>query len=263
MMCVFVSTLFSQTPLHISLLLPYATPPLFSNVACLSCRSSFHVLMYMVMYMSHAYTAWHVYVNVNHHPQQATSVAITLCLQHGAFKMGCSTAGGTSSQTLSHPNHEHSSAVLPSQQPDPNSAAASAIGNPSPAVDEPSPPSTISESTALGLDTGTAGHSSVNKNSSGSQAAAADADATTACTAADVLGIHAAASHHEDCPNWLPEQLAQLQQQYSDSAARSRAGLSGDALLGQRVAFALLEDFHQHDSRREVDTLLAGLHTGQ
>ena len=137
--------------------------------------------------------------------------------------------------------------MLPSQQPDPISAT---TGNPSSADDKPSPPSTLSESTALDLDTGVAGHSSAKKTSIGSQAAAADADATTACTAAVALGTHAAPSRHEDCPNWFPEQLSHLQQQYSDSAARSRARLNGDALLGQRVAFALLEDFRQHDSRR-------------
>lgn len=213
---------------------------------------------------------WHIHTQLDifkamlaHHPQQVTSVAAGLCLQHGAVKMACGTAGGTNSQTLSHPNHEHSSAVLPSQQPDPISAAASAIGNHSAADDEPSTPSTLSESTALNLDTGMAGHGSAQKNPHGSQAVAADADATTACTAVIALGDHAAASHHEDCPIWLPEQIAHLQQQYSNSAAGSRAGLSGDALLGQRVAFALLEDFHQHDSRGEVDTLLAGVHTGQ
>ena len=223
-----------------------------------------------VAFLSMWSCTWHIHTQLDiftamsaHHPQQAISVIAISCLQPGAVNMACGTAGGTSSQLFSRSNLEHSATGLPSQQPDPTSAATSAIGNPSPVDDKPSPPSTLSESTALDLDTGTANHGPAQTNSNGSQAAAANAEAATACTAADALGVPAAASHHEDCPSWLPEQLAHLHQQYSDSAAGSGAGLSGDALLGQRVAFALLEDFHQHDSRREVDTLLAGLHTGQ
>ena len=87
-------------------------------------------------------------------------------------------------------------------------------------------------------------------------AAGAEAHATEEATS-----VCAALRQHADCPPWLPEQLGRVQQHYA--AAGPKAGLAGDALLGQRVAFALLEDFHQHDSRREVDTMLAGLHTGQ
>ena len=67
--------------------------------------------------------------------------------------------------------------------------------------------------------------------------------------------------HHADCPAWLPDQVNKVQQHYA--AAEVGAGLVGNALLGQRVSFALLEDFQQVDSRQEVDVLLAGLHTGQ
>ena len=66
---------------------------------------------------------------------------------------------------------------------------------------------------------------------------------------------------HAEIPAWLPDQVHQIQQQYA--AAGCGAGLLGNALLGQRIAFALLEDFQQLDSRQEVDVLLAGLHTGQ
>ena len=180
--------------------------------------------------------------------------------------MGCSIAGETSTQTLSHPCTGLSSSAIPSQQPNLISAAA-VTGNDAAADGEETPPSKTSEGITLDLNTSTAGGGSAQKHSEGSQAAAAadagaaagtDTDAATACTAE---GIHAAARHHVGCPTWLPKQLARLQQQYA--AAGHRSGLGGDALLGQRVAFALLEDFHQHDSRREVDTLLTGLHTGQ
>lgn len=66
---------------------------------------------------------------------------------------------------------------------------------------------------------------------------------------------------HADCPPWLPEQISQMHLSYA--AAGQLPGLLGTALLGQRVAFVLLEEFQQHDSRKEVDILLAGLHTGQ
>ena len=181
------------------------------------------------------------------------------CLQPSSPKVGCSTAGAASSQTLSHPGTELSSTALPLQQPDPISAAAT-TGNHAAADDEPTPPSKTSAGVTLNLDTSMAGKGSAQTYSNGFQIAAG-ADVATACTAEITLSTRAAARHHVDCPTWLPEQLAWLQQQYA--AAGHTAGLGGDALLGQRVAFALLEDFHQHDSRREVDTLLAGLHTGQ
>lgn len=181
------------------------------------------------------------------------------CLQPGAPKMGCSTAGGASSQSFGQPCTELSSTALPSQQAGPISAAA-ATSNHAAADGEQTLPSKTSEGSTLGLDTSMAGNGSAQDLSDGSQTAAG-ADAAIACTAEVIQGIHAAARHHVDCPTWLPDQLAWLQQQYA--AAGHRTGLSGDALLGQRVAFALLEDFHQHDSRCEVDTLLAGLHTGQ
>ncbi|DBB05758.1 TPA: hypothetical protein ACH3X1_012356 [Trebouxia sp. C0004] len=67
-------------------------------------------------------------------------------------------------------------------------------------------------------------------------------------------------SLHPDCPQWLPQHVSQIQLSYT--VAEQLPGLPGTALLGQRVAFVLLEDFQQHDSRKETDTLLAGLHTG-
>ncbi|DBA70744.1 TPA: hypothetical protein ACH3X2_011643, partial [Trebouxia sp. C0005] len=68
-------------------------------------------------------------------------------------------------------------------------------------------------------------------------------------------------SLHPDCPPWLPQHISQIQLSYT--VAEQLPGLPGAALLGQRVAFVLLEEFQQHDSRKEIDTLLAGLHTGQ
>ncbi len=68
-------------------------------------------------------------------------------------------------------------------------------------------------------------------------------------------------SLHPDCPQWLPKHVSQIQLSYT--VAEQLPGLPGTALLGQRVAFVLLEEFQQHDSRKEIDTLLAGLHTGQ
>lgn len=171
--------------------------------------------------------------------------------------MDCSTARPASSQTLSHPCIEISSTALPLQQPDPVSAAA-ITGSHAAADDEQKPQNRTSEGVPPDLDTSMAGTGSAQKHTNECPTAA---DAATACTAVDTLSTYAAARHHVDCPSWLPEQLARLQQQYA--AAAHRPGLGVDALLGQRVAFALLEDFHQHDSRREVDTLLAGLHTGQ
>ena len=173
--------------------------------------------------------------------------------------MVCSTAGGASSQSFSHPCTELSPTALASQQAEPISAAAN-TGNHAAAEDEQTPASRTSEGITLDLDTSMAGNGSAQNLSEGSQTAAG-AEAAIACTAEVTQGIQAAARHHVDCPTWLPDQLAWLQQQYA--AAGHRAGPNGDSLLGQRVAFALLEDFHQHDSRREVDTLLAGLHTGQ
>ncbi len=67
-------------------------------------------------------------------------------------------------------------------------------------------------------------------------------------------------SLHPDCPQWLPQHVSQIQLSYT--VAEQLSGLPGSALLGQRVAFVLLEEFQQHDSRKEIDTLLAGLHTG-
>ena len=66
---------------------------------------------------------------------------------------------------------------------------------------------------------------------------------------------------HPDCPQWLPEQLSQVQLSYAEAEYESQ--LVGTALLGQRVAFVLVEDFQQTDSRNEIDTLLAGVHSGQ
>lgn len=66
---------------------------------------------------------------------------------------------------------------------------------------------------------------------------------------------------HPDCPQWLPQHISQIQSSYT--VAEQLPGLPGTALLGQRVAFVLLEELQQHDSRKEIDTLLAGLHTGQ
>ena len=66
---------------------------------------------------------------------------------------------------------------------------------------------------------------------------------------------------HADCPDWLPAQLRQLQQSYA--VVQPGSGLSGAALVGQRVAFALLEQFQQFDAKQEMDTLFAGLDTGQ
>ena len=143
-----------------------------------------------------------------------------------------------------------------SQQPHPIGAAA-ITRNDATAGDETTRPSTTSKSVTLDL--GQSQNSPAHEQSNGSQAAAA-ADAVTACTE-DVACDHAALSPHADSRTWLPEQLERVQQQYA--AVGHREGLTGDALLGQRVAFALLEDFHQHDRRREVDTLLAGLHTGK
>ena len=173
--------------------------------------------------------------------------------------MGCNTAGGASSQTLNHPCTQLYSTAISSQQPDPIDAAAT-TGNHAAADDEQKLLSKITGGIILDPDTSMVGQGSAQRHSEGSLAGV-DADAATTCTAELTQGIYGAARHHVDCPTWLPEQLARLQQQYA--AAGHRAGLGGDALLGQRVAFALLEDFHQHDIRREVDTLLAGLHTGQ
>ncbi len=103
---------------------------------------------------------------------------------------------------------------------------------------------------------------------------AKEAEATTSfanCTAAghslssdhpDTAANHPSSSlKHLDCPEWLPEQLRQIQLSYAP--ADHPPGQVGTALQGQRVAFALLEDFEQQDSRREIDTLVAGLHSGQ
>ena len=99
-------------------------------------------------------------------------------------------------------------------------------------------------------------------------------EAATSCSSITVAGqapsghpLHspgaclAASTCHADCPPWLPEQISQMRLSYA--VAGQLPGLPETALLGQRVAFVLLEDFQQHDSRKEVDTLLAGLHTGQ
>lgn len=67
-------------------------------------------------------------------------------------------------------------------------------------------------------------------------------------------------SLHPDCPQWLPQHISQIQLSYT--VAEQLPGRPDTALLGQRVAFVLLEEFQQHDSRKEIDTLLAGLHTG-
>ena len=72
---------------------------------------------------------------------------------------------------------------------------------------------------------------------------------------------NASACAHPDCPQWLPEQLSQVQLSYAEAEYESQ--LVGTALLGQRVAFVLVEDFQQTDSRNEIDTLLAGVHSGQ
>ena len=102
------------------------------------------------------------------------------------------------------------------------------------------------------------------------------------CTAADARGIQELAeplvqsdadnphedaphtgshAHHTDCPDWLPAQVHQMQHAYSVIEPVSQ--LLGKELVGQRVAFVLLEEFQQLDARQGTDILFAGLHTGQ
>lgn len=125
-----------------------------------------------------------------------------------------------------------------------------------------------------GLDTCSANHQHVNPDDSmviNADACTNPADAAASDSAADHRGLShhqsspeaeaSSSSLHPDCPPWLPQHISQIQLSYT--VAEQLPGLPGAALLGQRVAFVLLEEFQQHDSRKEIDTLLAGLHTGQ
>lgn len=196
---------------------------------------------------------------ISRQPQPCALLTALLCLQKGPSDVGCSTSGALSNRSISQPCTNHMLSTPLSEQLAPASAIASTDTDPAADV-HATKPSTVAESGALDLDhiQTDAGLKQTTASQAGAvAAAAANADAATE----ESIRRCAAPRHHADCPAWLPEQLGQLQQQYA--AAGPRAGLAGDSLLGQRVAFALLEDFHQHDSRREVDTLLAGLHTGQ
>lgn len=194
---------------------------------------------------------------ISRQPQPYALLTALVCLQNGPSDVACSTAGALSNCNISHPCTSHIFTTPLSEQLAPGGEVAPTDTNPA-AGDKAIKPSTVAESGALDLDQPQT-DADLQQITESQGGAAADADADAAIEEA-IRGC-AAPGHHADCPPWLPEQLSRFQQQYA--AAEPRAGLMGDALLGQRVAFALLEDFHQHDSRREVDTLLAGLHTGQ
>lgn len=120
------------------------------------------------------------------------------------------------------------------------------------------------------FDTYDANHQQVAPDDSNANGFTNPAEAATPGSAADhrPLSDHpsspeadpGSSSLHRDCPQWLPQHISQIQLSYS--VAEHLPGVPGTALLGQRVAFVLLEEFQQHDSRKEIDTLLAGLHTG-
>jgi len=125
---------------------------------------------------------------------------------------------------------------------------------------------------APGLDTCSANHQQVAPDDSlvNANAFIIPAEAATPGSAADHGPLSnypsspeadpSSSSFHPDCPQWLPQHISQIQLSYT--VAEQLPGLPGTALLGRRVAFVLLEEFQQHDSRKEIDTLLAGLHTG-
>lgn len=178
--------------------------------------------------------------------------------------MGRNTAGTPSNCNTGQPCTDHSSSPPLSNQLAPANGIATS-GNDAAAGVKSTGPSMTAEGSPLDFNNTHKGAEASLQEMTAPRAAAADsADAAaagaTACTE-DTTSVFAATTHHTDCPFWLPDQLCRVQQQYA--AAGHGAGLAGEALVGQRVAFALLEDFHQRDSRQEVDTLLAGLHTGQ
>ena len=68
-------------------------------------------------------------------------------------------------------------------------------------------------------------------------------------------------TQHAETPHDLPDQLSQLRQHYHN--AKLARGTEAAKMIGQRVAFVLLEKFEQRDRGGAVDVLTHGVHVGQ
>lgn len=68
-------------------------------------------------------------------------------------------------------------------------------------------------------------------------------------------------TQHAETPHWLPDQLSQLRQHYHN--AKLEGGTEASQMIGQRVAFVLLEKFEQRDRAGALDVLTRGVHVGQ
>ena len=68
-------------------------------------------------------------------------------------------------------------------------------------------------------------------------------------------------TQHAETPHWLPDQLSQLRQHYHN--AKLEHGTEASQMIGERVAFVLLEKFEQRDRAGALDVLTHGVHVGQ